>query len=140
MPEEKTDPAVKEDYAVFEAPLDKFMGFKISVISEGYCELRVPIREELSTGHGGVHGGVYYIICDLATLAALSSKLGDNYYAVTTDINVSLLSSTDDGELIVKANVLRSGKRLAFVEAKVFDDKDKLLCAARVTKAILPKA
>lgn len=119
------------------SPIHEFIGFKISEVGEGYCEIRVPIRNQILNGHGAVHGGIYYATCDIAAYSALSTILEESSFSVTSDINVSLVSAANDGEMIVKAKVLKLGKRLAVMEANVFDDKEKLLAVARITKTIL---
>lgn len=120
-------------------PYHKFIGLKFSRSSEGYGELRVPIRKELLNTNGMLHGGIYYTICDLAASLALVATLTDGYYHATNDINVSILAASTQGTLTVKANVLKSGKRLAFVESKVFNENDELMAVGRVTKTLLAR-
>jgi uncharacterized protein (TIGR00369 family) len=120
-------------------PYHKFIGLKFSRLSEGYGELRVPIRKELLNFNGMLHGGIYYTICDLAASIALVTTLNDGYYPATNDINVSILAASNQGTLTVKSNVLKLGKRLAFVESKAFNENDELLAVGRVTKTILAR-
>jgi uncharacterized protein (TIGR00369 family) len=125
--------------SVENVPYHKFIGLKLSRLSEGYGELRVPIRKELLNFNGMLHGGIYYTICDLAASIALVATLNDGYYLATNDINVSILAASNQGTLTVKSNVLKLGKRLAFVESKVFNENDELLAVGRVTKTILAR-
>lgn len=131
------DKKIRESIAMFEnQPYHEFIGVKVRNIGDGCAELSVFIKRELVNLHGAVHGGIYYTICDLAAAAALGTRLNYEYVFVTSDINVSVVSVAVQGELIVSANVLKMGKRLAFVESKVFND-DKLIAVARITKSIL---
>lgn len=120
-------------------PYHKFLGLKFSKISEGYGELKVPLRKELLNSNGMMHGGIYYTLCDLAASIAMASTLSEEYFHVTSDINVSILAAANQGMITVKGNVLKAGKRMAFIETEVFNENDELLAAGRVTKTILAR-
>ncbi len=88
---------------------------------------------------GAVHGGIYYVLCDVAATYAFSTVVDSYTFYVTHDINVSVLAPAFSGLLIARATVIKAGKRLGFVECKIFDAEDNLLVVGRVTKTILPK-
>lgn len=134
--DEKIDGLVK----MFEnVPYHKFIGLKYSQCSEGYGELKLPIRKELLNSNGMLHGGIYYTLCDLGASTALETILSDGYYYVTNDISVSVFSAVDKGTVTVKSEVLKSGKRLAFVESRVYNENDELLAVGRLTKTLLAR-
>lgn len=111
--DDKIDGLIK----MFESvPYHRFLGLKYSVIRDGYGELILPVRRELLNINGVLHGGIYYTICDLGAATALEATLREGYFYVTHDINVAILSSVSEGTVTVKSEVLKSGKRLAFVE------------------------
>jgi len=120
-------------------PYHNFMGIKYSDCSEGYGELKLPIRKELLNSNGMLHGGFYYTLCDLGASTALEATLSEGYYYVTNDINVAVMSSVNQGTVTVKSDVLKSGKRLAFVESRVYNENDELLAVGRVTKTRLAR-
>lgn len=120
-------------------PYHKFLGLKYSKIGEGYGELILPVRKELLNINGVLHGGIYYTLCDLGASAALEVSLPEGCFYVTHDINVAILSSVKEGIVTVKSEVLKSGKRLAFVESRVYDENDQLLAVGRLTKTLLAR-
>jgi len=120
-------------------PYHKFMGLKFVEAGKGFAELKLPVKKEILNGNGVVHGGMYYTLCDLAASAALETDKADDQFYVTHDINVSIFSSVNTGVLTAKAEVLKTGKRLAFVEARIYNDKDELLAAGRLTKTFLTR-
>ncbi len=134
------DEYTQKNAEIFEnLPYHKFIGLKVVDARQGYGELRVPVQEEIINSNGVVHGGIYYTICDLAAASALWTMVNEDNIFVTSDINISVVSSTNKGELTVKAQVLKMGKRLAFLEARVTAEDDELIAVARITKTILPK-
>ncbi len=121
-----------------DVPLHTFLGIELGEHNEGYGELRVPIKENLINAAGAVHGGIYYILCDVAATFAFSTVVDENTFYATHDINVSVLRPAFSGELIARANVIKAGKRIGFVECKIFDADNNMLAAGRITKTILP--
>jgi uncharacterized protein (TIGR00369 family) len=118
-------------------PYHQFIGLKIVSYNPGFCETQVDISENILAPDGVVHGGIYYSICDITAGIAASTMLSDGSRPVTSDINVSVLSAAREGILKTTANVLKAGKRICFVEAKIVDKNENLVAVARITKAIL---
>ena len=134
------DEKVKTMVDSFEnVPYHKFMGLKFVNAGEGYAELKLPVKKEIMNSNGVVHGGMYYTLCDLVASAALEATREEGHFYVTNDINVSVLLSANTGVLTAKGEVLKSGKRMAFVEARVYNDKDELLAVGRFTKTLLAR-
>jgi len=122
-----------------DVPLHQFLGGRPGKYGNGYAEVIVPVSQNLLNGAGVVHGGIFYVICDIAATLAFSTALDQQSFYVTHDLNISLLKPAFDGELIARANCIKVGRRLGFVECKIYDSNDQLLAVARITKSILPK-
>jgi acyl-CoA thioesterase len=120
-------------------PYHKFIGLKFASAREGYAELLLPVKKEIMNSNGVVHGGMYYTLCDLAASTALEATPAEGHFYVTHDINVSILKSANTGVLTAKAEVLKSGKRMASVESRVYNDRDELLAVGRLTKTLLAR-
>lgn len=118
-------------------PLHQFLGLQIVEYQGGFGEIHVPITVNLLNAIGAVHGGIYYTLCDITATLAFSTVQPNSFY-VTHDINVSILEPAFSGKLIARANVIKAGKRLGFVECKIYNDEQKMLAISRVTKTILP--
>ncbi|MDO4540388.1 MAG: PaaI family thioesterase [Syntrophomonadaceae bacterium] len=122
-------------------PYHQFIDFEVTMAEDGKAEIRVPVKEHLINLAGMVHGGFYYTLCDLAAFAAAWSVLKGKQLLVTSDINVSVLAAqgiVPGSELVARAELLKAGRRLVFVDAEVFNHEGTLLAAGRVTKTVLP--
>ena len=115
----------------------RFIGLTITGYGNGYCSIRVPVSENVLNPCGVVHGGIIYSLCDVAAYIAASTTLADDQLAVTSDINASLLSAAMQGSLRVEANVIKVGKRICYLEARVTDTEGNLIAVSRVTKSII---
>ncbi len=120
-----------------DVPLYSFIGLEFGEAGENYAELWLDVKKETMNVHGVLLGVMYYTLCDISASAALEYGLAEDLYYVTNDINVSILSSVSSGKVRARAEVLKSGKRLAFVESRVYNDQDQLLAVGRVTKTLL---
>lgn len=116
----------------------QYLGLKVIVCSEGVCQLQIPICTRIVNLVGTVHGGVIYSLCAIASSLAALSKLEAGQYTVANDFNISVLRGVASGLMTVNARVLKSGRRLVFVEITVNDQEGILVASGRVTKSILP--
>ncbi len=119
-------------------PLHDFLGLKIISYGKGKGEIVIPITPNVINAAGAVHGAVYYALCDIVGALAYGTIAENHAFSVTNDINVSVLSASYEGQLTAKANIIKAGKRLVFVEAEVFNN-DKLVAVGRITKTVLPR-
>jgi uncharacterized protein (TIGR00369 family) len=116
----------------------QFIGMKIVSWGDGVSQLSFSASENTLNPCGAVHGGIYYTACDVAAYIAVSALVPDDKLAVTSDINVSVLSAVSLGNLTVKASVIKMGKRSCFVDSLVLDQDENFIAVARVTKSIIP--
>lgn len=120
-----------------EVPFYNFIGLEYGDAGENYAELMLDVKKETMNVHGVLLGVMYYTLCDIAAAVAVEYDLPKGFYYVTNDINVSILSAVSSGKVRARAEVLKSGKRLAFAETRVYNDKNELLAVGRVTKTLL---
>jgi uncharacterized protein (TIGR00369 family) len=118
-------------------PYHRFIELKVASWGDGRAELTFPLSKATRNAFGAVHGGIYYTVCDVAAFIAASSLIPEGYFAVTSDINVSVLAAVLRGKLTVKSHVLKMGKRNCYAEARALDENGMLVAVARVTKVIL---
>jgi len=118
-------------------PYHRFIGLIIAGYGNGYCSICVPVSENILNPCGAVHGGIIYSLCDVAAYIAVSTILADDQLAVTSDINASLLSAAMQGSLLVEAKVIKVGKRICYLEARVTDAEGNLIAVSRVTKSVI---
>ncbi|MFP3283161.1 MAG: PaaI family thioesterase [Nitrososphaeria archaeon] len=113
-------------------PFLKALGVKVESIAPGDCVLRLDFREELTRFGGIMNGGAIATLMDAAGgCAALAYNLGRN--EVTVDLSISYMKPVAEGPVRARANLVRGGKALAFVEMKLEDGRGELCAAAKGT-------
>lgn len=122
---------------VAQLPYHRFMDFRIENCGKGACEIRIDIHENILNVFNTVHGGIHYSMCDVVAFLAACTLLDGDSLSVTSDINVSVLSFASSGTLIYTAKVLKMGKRIGFIESRVYDGDRNLIAVARITKTII---
>ena len=84
---------------------------------------------------GVAHGGVAYSLADTAMGGALSSQLDDGLWCATLEIKFNYHVGVREGRLICDAAVLHQGKRIANMDARLFQN-DRLVASANGNFAI----
>ena len=64
----------------------QFLGIEIVDVSEGYCQLKMKVREEMLNGFQIAHGGISYALADTA-LAFASNTYGKKCVSMETSIS-----------------------------------------------------
>ena len=113
------------------APFHQWLGLKLTAMDENGIELMVPWREEfvVNVDLGYTHGGILATLIDVAADYAIAAKLGRP--VPTIDMRVDYHRPAFQGDLIVRANVLKLGSNFSTGEAQVADNKGKLLASGR---------
>jgi uncharacterized protein (TIGR00369 family) len=93
---------------------------------------------------GSVHGGYAAILLDSAMGLAVHSMLPQGSGYTTLEFKISFIRgmSKDTGTIRTEGRVLSAGRRVATAEARITDDKGKLIAHATTTCMVfeLPKA
>ncbi|KAJ3619561.1 hypothetical protein MTP99_005232 [Tenebrio molitor] len=91
---------------------------KILSVGGGKCSAEMKVDESHTNPMGGLHGGLSATLVDCISTYALMSKFeGPN---VSVDIHMSYLKGATIGdEILIDANVVSSGKTLAFLDVEI---------------------
>ena len=103
---------------------------------EGSVKVEFDVLEEHTNSMGTLHGGLTASLIDLVTTTAiLSSKRSEK--GVSVDLHVIYMAPAKIGDtIIVSANVIKFGNKIAFTTADLIRKKDDILIAKGVhTKA-----
>jgi uncharacterized protein (TIGR00369 family) len=95
------------------------MGVQLERIEEGAIDISITVRKELTQHHGFVHGAVVGGLADTACAWAASTTSGD---VVTAGYTIQFLAPAKGERLVAEARVIKSGKRLVAVEARVYTE------------------
>jgi uncharacterized protein (TIGR00369 family) len=117
------------------------LGIELTSFGDGWCETLVRVGPVLEQQHGFVHAGVVMTLADHTCGGAAATTAPEGQDVITVENKVSFLRPASGPVLTSRAQVLRAGRRLIFVEAEVLMDRgnDRLLVAkTSSTLAFIP--
>ena len=112
--------------------------FKVELLSfeEGKASFKMIVDESHLNRPGTLHGGMTATLVDTLTTAVLASK-PPHKPGVSVDMSISYLRPAKPGqEIIINAEVVKTGKVLAFTAAELLHKDGKLIAKASHTKFI----
>ena len=80
------NPKIVVDKMYFNDAFSQWLGIKIIEVSNGYCKLKMTVRNEMLNGFQIAHGGIAYSLADSA-LAFASNSHGRKSLSVETSIS-----------------------------------------------------
>ena len=115
----------------------KLVGAKVVSIDPGVVVMALDRRPEVLQQNGLFHGGVLAYLVDNATTAAAGTMIDRTTRSVITgEYKINLIAPSVGDRLTCRAEVVKPGRTLTVVEAKVFcriDGADKLVAVALAT-------
>jgi uncharacterized protein (TIGR00369 family) len=114
--------------------------FDVEMVGPGMVVMRlVPNDRHLRPG-GTVSGPTLFALADVAAYCVVLAHIGPVALAVTTNLNINFLRKPAPGPLSCTCRLLKLGKRLAVIDASIFDeDGDNLVAHATATYSIPPR-
>ncbi|HEV7313429.1 PaaI family thioesterase [Sphingopyxis sp.] len=114
------------------------LGLQMVERGDGRCTMAIDIERERHFNPNGVaHGGVAYSLADTTMGGALMSLLGEGLVCATLEIKFNYHVGVREGPLTCEATVLHQGKRIANIDARLFQD-GRLVGSANGNFAIFP--
>ena len=109
------------------------------VEGEGVVRGRVPVRPELLTEHGFVHGGLFATAAEaLASRGTALAVIPQGFMAMGLSNDTSILASVSDGVIDAEARVRSRGEDMWTWTVDARDDAGRLCAFSRVTVAVRP--
>src|SRR3954470_23315437 len=119
----------------------RLLGAKVVSVEPNVVTMAVNRRPELLQQNGLFHGGVIAYLIDNATTAAAATAIDRaTRTVITAEYKINLLSPSVGDRLTCRAEVVKPGRLLTVVEAKVFcrtDGEERLVAVALATIANL---
>jgi 1,4-dihydroxy-2-naphthoyl-CoA hydrolase len=112
--------------------LPGYLGIRFESLTAGRLVATMPVRDELVTPMGAVHGGVMAGLVDHTLGCVLYPLMKRGQWAATTEFKLNYLRAVKSGTLTAEATVLTMGRRSAVVRVDVSND-GKLACVAQGT-------
>ncbi len=98
--------------------------------------MRFTVKREMTTWRGGVQGGlVAGYLDDVMGYAYVAATWGE-MAPLNLEISMSLIRLIPEGPLIGKGRVVKSGRKVIFLEGELYSEEGKLM--ARATSTALP--
>lgn len=114
----------------------RLLGLEFVSAERGSAAFALEAREELLRMGGILHGGAVFSLLDTAAAFAVHTILEPDDRTVTVDMTVHFLRPFGSGRLQAGARVLRSGRRIAFLNVEATDSTGVLIATATTTYAI----
>jgi uncharacterized protein (TIGR00369 family) len=116
----------------------QLLGAEVDEVSAGRCVLSLRARPQLMQHNGLFHGGAIAFLIDNTTTAAAGTMTPEGQLVLTAEYKLNLLSRGIGERLVCIAEVVKPGRMLTVVEAKVHaevGEKSKLIAVALATIA-----
>ncbi|KQV78683.1 PaaI family thioesterase [Rhizobium sp. Root1220] len=114
--------------------------FTVTEIAPGRASMRLdPSKRHLRPG-GTVSGPALFALADVTAYVAVLAHIGPVALAVTTNLNINFLRLPKPRSTTCACTILKLGKRLAVIEAAIFqEDRSELVAHATATYSIPPR-
>lgn len=93
-------------------------------IGDGRVTLAAPLLPGFRQQQGAGHAGVTFALGDTAAGYAALSRMSPEQEVLTVEMKINLLSPATGRRLIATGEVLRAGRRLVIVRARVMAERD----------------
>ena len=115
------------------------LGIEFTEIQAGYIKAKMPVDHRTKQPLGLLHGGASVVLAETmgSTAVVLALKDPMKETGVGVEINANHLKSARGGYVIGTCVPLRIGRTLHIYEIKIHDEEENLICASRLTVAII---
>lgn len=100
------------------------LGIELVGSGKGWCETRLKLAPMHRQQHGLAHAGVVMTMADHTCGGAAGSSVAEDKDVITVENKTSFLRPASGTDLVCRAEVLRAGKNLVFVEGEVWSERD----------------
>ena len=114
-------------------PFQHFVGIEVLELGEGKSLLQLELKEYHFNLYGIPHGGVHATLLDIAmgTAASFPDSSGREVDSVTLNLSIDYIAPPSSRILIVKGEVTKKGKSIAYCTAEIFDQDKTLIASGR---------
>jgi uncharacterized protein (TIGR00369 family) len=124
---------------VNKSPFYKTISMKMISTGREGSVVRVKSGQKHKNLWGTIHGGVIASLTDSTCGISVLPSLEDGESIVTTSLQVHYFAPTDVGELTAHGTMVHRSGRLAHAEARIFDERKKLIAKGSASFIIVRK-
>jgi len=118
-------------------PFFQTISMQIEMMDAQGSRLRITSTEKHENLWRTIHGGVIASLVDAACSASLIPILMEDEMLMTATLQVQYLAPVRSGDLVGQGRVIRRGKCLAYAEADIFNDQNKLIAKGNTSFMIM---
>ncbi len=126
-----------EDVEYGDFPLKSFLEMTIEGGDPGVGTAHVELGDRHLNPNGVVHGGVLFTMVDTAMGKATMSVLDEGRFCASVEVELRFIRPASEGSLTAVAEVLKKGRSIVHLQARVADGRDRLIATAAGTFAII---
>ncbi|OGB25832.1 MAG: phenylacetic acid degradation protein PaaI [Burkholderiales bacterium RIFCSPLOWO2_02_FULL_57_36] len=118
------------------------VGIELIDCGPGWCETRLIIAPRHLQQTGVIHAGVQTTIADHTAGGAAITLMREGEHVLTAEFKLNLLRAGQGGSLWCRAQVLKPGRSLSFVESEVYavtGEERILISKLTATMAVMRK-
>ena len=104
----------------------KHNNYEVVEATEEACTLKAKVTKNSLNPYGIAHGGFIFGLGD--TVLGMASSVHGRP-AVTLNSTINFLRPAKTEYIIAKAELVKEGKTTSYLQAKIYDDKDKLIAS-----------
>jgi acyl-CoA thioesterase len=102
------DPASIVAHMMKKDRFSQWLGIEVLEVKEGYCRIRMALREEMVNGFDIIHGGIAFSLADSALAFACNNR---NNLSVALETSISFTKSMKVGDVLTaEAKELHNGR------------------------------
>lgn len=117
------------------------IGIEFTEVGEDYLKARMPVDERTVQPARILHGGASVVLAEtLGSVAAYLCIDSSKKTAVGLEINANHVRSVRDGPVTGTVTPLHLGSSTHIWQINIHDTRQRLVCTARITMAILDKS
>ncbi|MEO6707215.1 MAG: hydroxyphenylacetyl-CoA thioesterase PaaI [Ginsengibacter sp.] len=119
------------DHLVEKDLFSKWLGIKVLEIEEGYCKIKMIVRNEMLNGFGIIHGGVLFSLADSAFAFACNNR---NNLSLALDTSINFIKPVVVNEtLIAESKEIHNGRSTGLYHVSITNQNDQLVALFKGT-------
>lgn len=129
------DVAEPTEYGEF--PLKQFLGMEVSGAERGVGQAVVELGPDHLNPNGVVHGAVLFTLVDTAMGKATMSVIDEpDHFCASVEVSLRFIRPAATGRITATASVVRRGRNLVHLDARVVADDGRLIATGAGTFTI----
>jgi 1,4-dihydroxy-2-naphthoyl-CoA hydrolase len=102
--------------------LPEFLGIRITEVGPGTMTGELPVRPELMTGVGNMHGGVLSAFCDHMLGCVCYPVMKQGQWGATTEFKINLTAPVTKGIVTARAEIINLSRTQAVVRIDIVNE------------------